>query len=79
MSEWMRETKPELGALTAAEICDRAKNGDEPALKATACESYYLGHGLANIVTLFTPEMIALGGGVMKSSDLILGEMHSLL
>ncbi|MBS1805864.1 MAG: ROK family protein [Acidobacteria bacterium] len=74
MSEWMRETESELGVLTAAEICGRARNGEERALRVTARESYFLGLGLSNIVTLFTPEVIALGGGVMKSSDLILGD-----
>lgn len=72
MSEWMREIDPERNIFTAAEVCELAQNGNDLALRATARESYYLGLGLANIVTLFTPEMIVLGGGVMKSSDLLL-------
>jgi glucokinase len=35
-------------------------------------EGYYLGLGLANLITLFAPETIALGGGLMKSSHLFL-------
>lgn len=72
MSEWMREISPESAPMTAEEICDRARGGDEGALRAIARQSYYLGLGLANIITLFAPEVIALGGGVMKSSDLFL-------
>lgn len=74
MSEWMRDINPDTGLLTAAEICDRARKGDDLALRTIAREGYYLGLGLANIVTLFTPAVISLGGGVMKSSDLILGD-----
>jgi glucokinase len=33
---------------------------------------YYLGIGLANLINLFSPEKIILGGGVMKAGDLIL-------
>jgi glucokinase len=35
-------------------------------------EGYYLGLGLANLMTIFAPEIIVLGGGVMKSSRLFL-------
>lgn len=73
MTEWLRANSPETGSLTAAEICDLARKGNELALRCTARESHYLGLGLANIITLFAPEVIALGGGVMKSGDLMLG------
>ena len=42
------------------------------ALRAMDREGYYLGLGLANIITLFTPDTVVLGGGVMKSSHLFL-------
>ena len=32
----------------------------------------YLGLGLANLVTLYCPDVIALGGGVMQSAELFL-------
>jgi len=48
--------------------------GDELALRAVKRESYYLGLGLADLVTLFAPDVIALGGGVMKSSSLFLDD-----
>jgi glucokinase len=35
-------------------------------------EGYYLGLGLTNLITLFAPDKIALGGGVMKSSSLFM-------
>jgi glucokinase len=72
MSVWMREQDPDAPCITAERICDLARHGNERARRAVEREAYYLGLGLANLVTLFTPEMIALGGGVMKSASLIL-------
>ncbi|HXY51852.1 MAG TPA: ROK family protein [Terriglobales bacterium] len=62
--------------LTAKRVCELAQAGDEWALQAVRRESYYLGLGLANLVTLFVPNAIALGGGVMKSSKLFLDEIR---
>ena len=70
MARWMREQRPEMGELTAAQICDLARQGEETACRAVEREGYYLGLGLANLITLFAPDSIALGGGVMRSADL---------
>jgi glucokinase len=42
------------------------------ALAAVRREAHYLGLGLANLVTIFCPDVIALGGGMMLSADLFL-------
>lgn len=60
--------------MSAAEICELAIKGDESALLAVKREGYYLGLGMANLVTLFTPDVLALGGGVMRSSSLFLDD-----
>ena len=72
MSSWMRGQEPDAVATSAADICELARQGNELALRAVKREGYYLGLGLANLVTLFAPDTIALGGGVMKSSSLFL-------
>ncbi len=79
MTAWVREQRPDGAALTAAEICSLAKQGDPLAIRAVEREGYYLGLGLANLVTLFTPEVIALGGGVMKSADLFLDRARAVI
>ena len=54
--------------FTAKRICQLAQEKDELALRAVEREAYYLGVGLANLVNLFTPDSIVLGGSVMKSA-----------
>ncbi|QQE77736.1 ROK family protein [Alicyclobacillus sp. SO9] len=50
----------------AAEVADMAKNGDELA-KRILDESFgYLGLGLVNIIHIFNPSVVVIGGGVSK-------------
>jgi len=76
MSAWFQENfparDPRHEGLTTHHICQLAIAGDGLAVRAVERESYYLGLGLANLVNLFTPDVIVLGGGVMKSSHLFL-------
>ena len=57
---------------TAMEVCALARLGESWAVEAVQREGRLLGMGLANIVSLFMPDLIALGGSVMKSADLFL-------
>ena len=58
--------------LSASEICELARHGDPLALQAVHREAHFLGLGLANLVTMFCPQTIVLGGGMMRSADLLL-------
>jgi glucokinase len=79
MSACFPEIDPDRGPLTAAEICGLAQQGDPLALRAVKREAHYLGLGLANLVTLFVPEVICLGGGVMRSGDLFLDDVRAIV
>ena len=74
ISDWFHAQAPHRGNPTAAEICNLAAQGDPLATQAVARLAHYLGLGLTNLATLFAPEVIALGGGVMKSSALFLDD-----
>jgi len=65
--------------LSAREICARAQNSEEWAQRAVEREAYYLGLGLANLITVFAPEVIVLGGSVMKSAHLFLDRMREVI
>jgi glucokinase len=83
MVEWLKsQIPPQMrpsAPLDAKEICDRAACGDELCGKAVDREASYLGLGLANLITLFTPDAIALGGGVMKSAHLFLQRAREVI
>lgn len=49
-----------------------AKQGDELAQELVSRLGYYFGVGLANLVNIFNPELILVGGGVAKIGDLLL-------
>ncbi len=72
LAAWLQQRQPSSGRKTAADICRLAEAGDALALEAMDREGYYLGLGLANLITIFAPETIVLGGGVMKSGKLFL-------
>lgn len=76
MAAYFAGMDPERGPLTAAQICSLARQANPLAMRAVKRESHYLGLGLANLVTLFAPDVICLGGGVMLSSDLFLDDMQ---
>jgi len=70
---------PSRKNLTAQRICQLAMEGDGFAREAVKREAYYLGLGLANLVNLFTPDAIVLGGSVMKSSSLFLEGIREII
>ena len=83
MVDWIQKNAPpgyQRGAdLTAKQICELSVEGDEMARRAVERETLYLGLGLANLITLFTPDSIVLGGSVMKSASLFLDGIHRII
>lgn len=65
--------------LSAAQICQLAKRGEELAMRAVGREAYYLGLGVANLINLFVPDVIVLGGSVMKSAALFLDDIRKVI
>ena len=83
MAAWFKSNAPvdrrlerELGAK---EIFQLAREGDGLALQAVAREAYYLGLGVANLINVFVPEMIVLGGSVMKGAQLFLDDVRKVI
>ncbi len=79
MTAWLLERNPQAGEISAAQICALARGGDALARRAVEREGFYLGLGLANLITIFAPDTIALGGGVMKSADLFLERIQQVI
>jgi glucokinase len=60
------------GVVTAAHVTRAALDGDPVALSLVEREGELLGVGLVNVLHLFSPEIVLLGGGVMAASSLLL-------
>lgn len=59
------------GSSTEA-VIQAARAGDSDAVRIVADTILYLSMGIANIVSLLDPEMVVLGGGLMRAGDLFL-------
>jgi glucokinase len=57
--------------ITAREVSIAAYNGDALAKKIVLEAATYLGIGMANVVNIFNPDMIIIGGGVSKMGELL--------
>lgn len=65
--------------ITAEMVHRWARAGDPVALEVIARAGEYLGIGLANLVNLFNPQLLILGGGVAKMGELLLGPAERAL
>jgi glucokinase len=73
MAAWAHEQAPANDSYhTAEQICQLAFEGDELARRVVDRETHYLGLGIANLINLFAPDRIVLGGSVMQSAQLFL-------
>ena len=83
MAAWVERNAPgdypHRQRITAKRICELARAGDATAIQAVEHEAFYLGLGLANLINLFTPDVIVLSGSVMKSAELFLGKIRALI
>ena len=63
----------------ARQVCDLAETGDAQALEAVMAHGEALGIGLANLITLLAPDVIALGGGLMQRASLFLDSIQAAI
>ncbi|MDK2903748.1 MAG: glucokinase, partial [Clostridiales bacterium] len=55
-------------------MIDKAHDqGDKVGRQVMAETAYYLGIGLTNVVNIFNPELVVIGGGVSKAGERLLG------
>lgn len=65
--------------IAARTVIDLAKAGDPDCLKLFDDYVYYLTVGLVNLVNVYDPEIIALGGGVSGAGDFLLDRVKALM
>ena len=63
--------------LNAKIIIDAARKGDPLAVEAFNRLVRYLAIGVINIINIFDPEMIAIGGGVAHTGDFLMDALKA--
>lgn len=58
--------------LNAKRLAEAARQGDSFAIQEIDRVAYSMGLGLANVLCLFNPETLAVGGGVSKMGEILL-------
>lgn len=66
------------GSVTARMVTEAAAKGDRVAREVLDKAIKYLGIGLANVVNIFNPQVIVLGGGLTFAGDLLLEPAFSI-
>ncbi len=62
----------EAGRATVRDVFLAARQGDERCQAAVKRLAFYLGIGLANVVTLVGPDRIVVGGGIAEAGEMVL-------
>lgn len=68
----------EMQKVTAPVIQQAAESGDRVAKELLARTSHYLGTGFANLINILNPDVIAIGGGVAKMGEMLLGPAYAV-
>ena len=69
----------DLSKVDAKVVNVAAQLGDKVAITAYRRAGTYLGIGIANLLRLFNPRMVVLGGSVTKSGPLLFDPMHEAI
>jgi glucokinase len=62
----------DIEKVTAQTIHGAAQQGDSLAKELIARTGHYVGVGLANLINIFNPELIVIGGGLSSIGDMLL-------
>ncbi|MGG1400555.1 ROK family glucokinase [Bacillus salipaludis] len=71
----LAEKQAANGKITAKDVFDSARNGDQMAVKVLDEVTFHLGLVLANIGNTLNPQKIVIGGGVSKAGDFLLNSV----
>jgi len=63
-------------SITAYEVAEAARRGDLVSIEVYLQAGRLLGYGVANLVSLFDPEIVVIGGGLAQANDLFLNALR---
>jgi glucokinase len=75
----LTEIKRRDGRITSRAVADAAEKGDAASREIYAQAGRFLGMALANLVNIFSPELILIGGGVSRAAPLFMPEAENMM
>lgn len=75
----MTEMVAAAGKISGRTAFDAMRAGDEAATEVVRKYVYYLAQGLTNIINIFQPEVLSIGGGVSGEGDYLLNMLVPLV
>ena len=69
----------DLSQINAKTAFDAAKQGDRTGQELVAKYIKYVAEGLANIINIFQPEIVAVGGGISREGEYLLKPLRELV
>src|SRR5690606_24597455 len=69
----------DLEKIDAKVAFDAAKKGDETGTKVVNQYIKYLAEGLTDIINIFQPEVILIGGGIVKEGEYLLKPLREMV
>ena len=76
VAKQMLKAAGSVEAINGPLVTQAAKSGDQAALAAFDQIAFWLGTGLADLVQIFDPQVLVIGGGVVESGDLLLAPVR---
>ena len=73
------EASGDLDKLNAKMVFDAADAGDASAIRVKDEYIKYLGLGLTNMINIFQPEVMMIGGGVCAQGEKLLAPLRKIL
>ncbi|MCX7804170.1 MAG: ROK family protein [Planctomycetota bacterium] len=66
-------------AVTARMVCDAARDGDALAVEVLDEACLYLGVGIGNLINIFNPSCVVVGGGMSLAGDILFSRVRNVL
>ena len=68
MHEWVKQN----GTVNGFTAFDCAKKGDKAAIEVRDKYITYVAEGITNLINIFQPELVVIGGGISSEGEVIL-------
>ncbi|HUQ87184.1 MAG TPA: ROK family protein [Vicinamibacterales bacterium] len=76
-SQVVDQVKGDFSKITAADILQGARSGDGVSISVVRDTAKYVGMAVANLATMFDPEVVVLGGSIASSGDIMLDAIRT--